>query len=97
MAALITTPFDVIKTHKQIELGEKIFSTDKSSKLETSNGTIKALNRIYSSNGVKGLFSGLMPRLIKVSPACAIMIATFEYGKSFFYKYNVERLLEEAA
>ena len=26
MAALLTTPFDVIKTHRQMELGELVFS-----------------------------------------------------------------------
>lgn len=31
--------------------------------------------------GVKGLFAGLTPRLLKVAPACAIMISTFEYSK----------------
>lgn len=31
--------------------------------------------------GVRGLFAGLAPRLIKVAPACAIMISTFEYSK----------------
>lgn len=31
--------------------------------------------------GVRGLFAGLTPRLIKVAPACAIMISTFEYSK----------------
>lgn len=31
--------------------------------------------------GIRGLFAGLTPRLIKVAPACAIMISTFEYSK----------------
>lgn len=37
--------------------------------------------RIYQTYGVRGLFAGLAPRLIKVAPACAIMISTFEYSK----------------
>ncbi|KAG7282158.1 hypothetical protein CRUP_034905 [Coryphaenoides rupestris] len=31
---------------------------------------------------------GFLPRLIKVAPACAIMISTYEFGKTFFHKYN---------
>lgn len=38
-------------------------------------------NSIYQTHGVRGLFAGLAPRLIKVAPACAIMISTFEYSK----------------
>ena len=36
---------------------------------------------------------GFLPRLIKVAPACAIMISTYEFGKAFFRKNNQERIL----
>ena len=32
--------------------------------------------------------AGITPRVIKVTPACAIMISTYEYCKSFFRSYN---------
>ncbi|XP_005998556.1 probable mitochondrial glutathione transporter SLC25A40 [Latimeria chalumnae] len=89
IAAIVTLPFDVVKTRRQIELGE----------LEALNITTKKssstwimMNRIIVENGFTGLFTGLMPRLIKVAPACAIMISTYEFGKSFFYKLNAEQL-----
>ena len=50
---------------------------------------------IYKNHGVKGLFTGLLPRIFKVAPACAIMIATFEYGKQFFQKYNTQKYKEK--
>lgn len=37
------------------------------------------------------LFSGFMPRVIKVAPACAVMISTYEFGKAFFQKVNRDR------
>lgn len=40
--------------------------------------------QIYSQHGFRGWFTGIFPRLIKVAPACAIMISSFEYGKIFF-------------
>lgn len=35
--------------------------------------------------------SGFLPRVIKVAPACAIMISTYEFGKTFFHKHNEQR------
>lgn len=32
-----------------------------------------------------------MPRVIKVAPACAVMISTYEFGKAFFQKMNLDR------
>ena len=90
-AAVVTLPFDVVKTHRQIELGEKvIMSTEKSDSRPST--TLQTLQRIRSERGIPGLFSGIVPRVIKVAPACAIMISTYEFGKSFFRKRNVERL-----
>uniref|UniRef100_A0A452EFU0 Mitochondrial glutathione transporter SLC25A39 n=1 Tax=Capra hircus TaxID=9925 RepID=A0A452EFU0_CAPHI len=31
------------------------------------------------------------PHLIKIAPACAVMISTYEFGKSFFQKQNAQR------
>ncbi|KAF4020012.1 hypothetical protein G4228_012211 [Cervus hanglu yarkandensis] len=33
----------------------------------------------------------LIPRLIKIAPACAVTISTYEFGKSFFQKQNAQR------
>jgi len=49
------------------------------------------LASIYRLGGMPAIFSGLGPRLFKVAPACAIMISSFEYGKSFFYHYNIDQ------
>lgn len=43
------------------------------------------------SNGI--VLAGFLPRVIKVAPACAIMISTYEFGKTFFQKLNQERRL----
>ncbi|XP_030378550.1 solute carrier family 25 member 40-like isoform X4 [Scaptodrosophila lebanonensis] len=97
VAATITTPFDVIKTHEQIEFGEKFIFADNPPKSVSTPTTSVAqrLAKIYRLNGMRGVFSGLGPRLFKVAPACAIMISTFEYSKSFFYHYNVNKHNQE--
>uniref|UniRef100_T1GQS1 Mitochondrial carrier protein n=1 Tax=Megaselia scalaris TaxID=36166 RepID=T1GQS1_MEGSC len=88
VAAFVTTPFDVIKTHRQIEFGTPVKDLPK-------RKTMDSLARLYSSNGLPGIFAGLGPRLAKVAPACAIMISSFEYGKSFFYRYNEKAYYEK--
>lgn len=61
--------------------------SDKSTKPDIK--PLQMLSNIYNANGFRGLFAGVTPRIIKISPACAIMVATFEYGKSFFYLRNI--------
>ncbi|XP_077286099.1 solute carrier family 25 protein Shawn-like isoform X2 [Arctopsyche grandis] len=91
-AALVTLPFDVVKTHQQIELGEKEIYSESSK--QKAKSTLEMLKNIYRMHGVSGLFTGTIPRIIKVAPACAIMIASFEYGKSFFQDYNRKQYLD---
>ncbi|KAF9517539.1 hypothetical protein BS47DRAFT_1314239 [Hydnum rufescens UP504] len=69
MAAILTSPFDVIKTRRQA------FITTPSS---TSSSTISIAARIVRTEGYRGLFAGLTPRLAKIAPACGIMISCYE-------------------
>ena len=39
---------------------------------------------LVGDQGGRALFSGLVPRLLKVAPACAIMISSYEFCKEFF-------------
>ncbi|KAJ1986079.1 Carrier protein, mitochondrial [Dimargaris cristalligena] len=49
-----------------------------------SESTIRLMRRIVDQEGIPGLYRGLSARLIKVAPACAIMISSYEYGKRLF-------------
>lgn len=86
IAALLTLPFDVIKTHRQIEFGES-----KSYSRPQATATYTLMKTLYQTNGYKALFAGIVPRVIKVAPACAIMISSYEYGKRFFHSYNLSK------
>ncbi|KAF4518003.1 hypothetical protein B566_EDAN012753 [Ephemera danica] len=78
IAAILTLPFDVVKTHQQIELGEKQIYSNPPRSTNGRSTTLAVIKRIFSQSGISGLFTGLVPRLVKVAPACAIMIASFE-------------------
>jgi len=90
IAAITTLPFDVAKTHRQIELGERDLIDPARRHNYPSPRTIDMLRQIYRQSGVPGLFSGIVPRVIKVAPSCAIMISIYELGKQFFVRYNKE-------
>jgi len=83
LAATVTLPFDVVKTHRQIEVGEKLVDSS------ASQHKVKEIMKdIYAKHGLRGLFAGLAPRLYKVTPACAIMISVYEKSKEFFRNRN---------
>ncbi|NXT37924.1 S2539 protein, partial [Pelecanoides urinatrix] len=117
VAAVLTLPFDVVKTQRQIELGDSEVHPVAASK---PSSTWLLMRRIQAESGTRGLFAGkavppapgwgllvlwchrgadgivlagFLPRVIKVAPACAIMISTYEFGKTFFQKLNQERRL----
>lgn len=83
LAAIATTPFDVAKTRKQIQLGSAQLPSPKDS-------MFKMLRKIWAEEGVRGLTAGLVPRICKVAPACAIMIGSYEFGKAFFRQHRHE-------
>lgn len=87
-AAVATLPFDVVKTQKQTQLW--MYESHKMS-VPLHLSTWAIMKNIVAKNGFSGLFTGLIPRLIKIAPACAIMISTYEFGKAFFQKQNAQK------
>ena len=69
-AALITSPFDVLKTRRQ----SLIMSSPKSKAVST----LSLLEEIVRVEGSRALFAGIGPRIAKIAPACGIMISSFE-------------------
>ncbi|KJH53016.1 leucine--tRNA ligase [Dictyocaulus viviparus] len=84
-AAIITHPFDVIKTHLQIKLGQQ--GSDVRISLKN---IVKEI--ILRGGGFRALFAGTIPRIVKVAPACATMIGSYEYLKIYFERLNDARL-----
>ncbi|EAQ92820.1 hypothetical protein CHGG_01055 [Chaetomium globosum CBS 148.51] len=54
----------------------------------------RLLWHIFRTEGLPGLFRGGVPRTLRVAPACAIMISSYEVGKRVFRGVN-ERALAE--
>ncbi|OQO01534.1 hypothetical protein B0A48_12569 [Cryoendolithus antarcticus] len=78
IAAVVTTPFDVGKTRQQTVLHD---ASAKMKDLPESRSMPRFLWHIYCNDGFAGLFKGWTARTLKVAPACAIMISSYEIGK----------------
>ena len=88
IAALVTTPFDVGKTRQQTVQHEKKGGSTNNSRGPIPGGVRpedrsmpRFLFHIYRNEGTAGLFKGWAARCMKVAPACAIMISSYELGK----------------
>ncbi|KAL4777639.1 mitochondrial carrier domain-containing protein [Aspergillus nidulans var. acristatus] len=98
LAALVTTPFDVGKTRQQVfrHMGDDAPSAAGSKlpkgPLQPEQLSLpKFLLHIFREEGAAGLFRGWVARCLKVAPACAIMISTYEVGKKFARDVNERR------
>ncbi|CCF53931.1 uncharacterized protein UHO2_01058 [Ustilago hordei] len=84
IAALLTHPFDVVKTRLQTQgtssdRGNGRLSASLRGGANKSSASVwTAMQEILSKEGSKGLWKGFSPRTAKVAPACGVMIASFE-------------------
>ncbi|KAG8377067.1 hypothetical protein BUALT_Bualt09G0129600 [Buddleja alternifolia] len=77
LAAVLTTPFDVVKTQLQCQ---GVCGCDRFS----SSSTGDVIQIIVKKDGYAGLMRGWIPRMLFHAPAAAICWSTYEAVKSFF-------------
>lgn len=101
IAAFVTTPFDVGKTRQQV-ITHATTSVNKGQTMRMASGMYKTvkdvrpedrimprfLYHIWSTEGLSGIFRGWAARCLKVAPACAIMISSYEIGKKMALDVN---------
>lgn len=75
LSALVTQPFDVLKTRRQVFTPSKGCSPEA---LGHMASTIPLALHVIRSEGWGALFAGVVPRCAKVAPACGLMIACYE-------------------
>jgi solute carrier family 25, member 39/40 len=100
-ASVVTTPFDVGKTKQQVyrHAGDDSPSHQVAREFAKQGKVIpeelsmpRFLYHIMKEEGVGGLFRGWIPRCLKVAPACAIMISSYEIGKRWARTVNEKKL-----
>ena len=94
IASVITTPFDVGKTRQQVLHHEPAKEAGKlaSTALRPEEQAMpRFIYHIWKEEGMAGLFRGWVPRMLKVAPACAIMISSYEVGKKMAKRSNEKK------
>ncbi|KAM3147418.1 hypothetical protein pb186bvf_000225 [Paramecium bursaria] len=74
MTAIITLPLDVVKTRKQVSTRNDLVMTH-------SDSTLHILQDLYKKEGIQGLFTGLQPRILKVTVHSGLVYMMYEYLK----------------
>ncbi|CAM0944656.1 unnamed protein product [Alopecurus aequalis] len=75
-AALFTTPFDVVKTRVQLQA---------LSPVRKYEGVRHALTQIFQQEGLRGLYRGLMPRLVMYVSQGALFFTSYEFLKTIMF------------
>ena len=97
IASVVTTPFDVGKTRQQVFVhaqdmeslpGAKAAKTASRELMPEERSMPRLLYHIWHTEGTAGLFRGWAARCMKVAPACAIMISSYEVGKKMAQRVN---------
>ncbi|KAK8983869.1 hypothetical protein V6N11_009652 [Hibiscus sabdariffa] len=71
-AAFFTTPFDVVKTRLQTQIPGS---------LSRYNNVYHTLHDIWMHEGLKGIYRGLVPRLVMYTTQGALFFASYEFFK----------------
>ncbi|KAG8532705.1 uncharacterized protein KY384_002582 [Bacidia gigantensis] len=102
VASVITTPFDVGKTRQQV-----LETSETQARSASGGAALKGLRpeersmprfllHIWNEEGMRGLFKGWAARTLKVAPACAIMISSYEIGKKMARSMNERGEMDES-
>ncbi|KAL9053478.1 MAG: hypothetical protein Q9206_003911 [Seirophora lacunosa] len=93
VASIVTTPFDVGKTRRQVtgRDDQHVSKADKGALRPEERSMPRFLYHIWKEEGAAGLFRGWAARCLKVAPACAIMISSYEIGKKMAKNMNERR------
>ena len=95
IAAACTAPFDVVKTRRQTMMNSSPvvsevevvlnpchqIGTTPAYQTHHPQTTFGVMRQVLHDEGLAGLWRGNTTRMIKVAPACAIMISCYELGK----------------
>ncbi|KAF0274887.1 hypothetical protein FOG51_00065 [Hanseniaspora uvarum] len=81
LASTVNIPFDVVKSRVQGAITEE-------AKLFYSSNSFVSIYKIAKTEGIKTLFAGWTPKVMRLAPGGGLMFLMFEGMMSFFKKMN---------
>lgn len=88
VACVVTHPMDVLKTKVQAALfngsNNGGGSPDGARVRGIGREAVFACNEVYRQQGLRGFVVGLAPRLCKIVPSCAVLLASYEGTKALW-------------
>ncbi|PFH38170.1 carrier superfamily protein [Besnoitia besnoiti] len=82
VACVVTHPFDVLKTNVQASCHQMEPNLRQMGYLHlVSRGFVDVARTVYAQQGLRGFTVGLTPRLLKIVPSCAVLLASYEVTK----------------
>ncbi|KAK4132297.1 mitochondrial carrier [Trichocladium antarcticum] len=97
-ASIVTMPFDVGKTRTQVFRDggpAAAAAAGKAAARPEETSMARLLWHIFRTEGLPGLFRGVVPRTLRVAPSCAVMISSYEVGKRVFRGANERAALAQ--
>ncbi|KFH12194.1 mitochondrial carrier superfamily protein [Toxoplasma gondii VAND] len=85
IACVVTHPFDVLKTNVQAGCQQIEPHARKMGYIHlVSRGFVDVAKTVYAQQGLQGFTVGLTPRLLKIVPSCAVLLASYEVTKYLY-------------
>ncbi|XP_071440743.1 solute carrier family 25 member 32 [Hetaerina americana] len=87
LTLVMTNPIWVVKTRLCLQYGDIPLSGVRHGETQSYNGMIDALKKIYTHEGIRGLYKGFVPGIFGVSHG-ALQFMTYEEMKNFYNQYR---------
>lgn len=88
VGAMVTQPLDVLKT--RLQASSKIASVTIGQQDKLFLKTVSSLRNMFANEGIRGLFSGLVPNLVGIVPSRALYFGTYSSTKDVMKSLKFE-------
>lgn len=85
LSGVITTPLDVVKTRIQTQVNTS--TSTNPNRVLVSNSALRGLKTVYITEGIKGVFAGVGPRLFWTTIQSSVMLLIYQESLKFLEQH----------